>query len=153
MAITATLTVNPSSVQSPTQLATVTLTLSQNLAGTLAVVNVTPYALSAAGIGGAPCLLGLPNTGPGMPMTIPASGGGNLVLSWTASFVAPQQATYAVNPFSQGSYPGGAAITPLIPLAMPSSQVITLGCQLYTADGAVTTPATVTVTVTGLAAA
>jgi hypothetical protein len=153
MAITATLSVNPSTVQSPSQLVTVTLTISQNLAGSLNVINVVPYALDAAGHGSTAVLLGLPNTGPGQNMTIPTSGGGNLVLTWSASFVAPPQSTYASNPFAQGSYPGGAAITPLIPLAQPSSVVFTLGCTLYTADGTVTIPSTATVTVTGLAAA
>ena len=154
MAITATLTVNPAAVQSPQQLATVTLTLSNSLATTVNVTGVVPYAAAGAGgtIGSVPVLLGMPPIGPGQPMTIPATGA-NLVMTWTVAAVAPPQATYAINPFGQGSYPGGAAITPLVPLANPSSQVIALGATVYTADGSITIPATVNLTVTGLAAA
>lgn len=149
MAITATIAVNPSSITSPQQQATVTLTISNSLSTTVQVTGVVPTAAVHSGTNGSvPVLLGQPPIGPGMPLTVPATGT-NLVMTWSVTAPAPIATTYPINPFGQGSYPGGATITPQIPLSMPSSQQIDLSCLLYCNDGSTTIPTAATLTING----
>lgn len=142
MTITASIALNPSTVTAG-QKATATLTISNSLSTAVNIENVTPTAPR-----GAPVLLGQPPTGPSMPMTVPATGT-DRTMTFDVVPIAPEQTTYATNPFGQGSYPGGATITPLPSLAQPSQQVIAIGAMVYTADGSATTASTANLTING----
>ena len=142
MAVTATISLNPSTVTAPGQVAA-TLTISNSSSTPINIINVVPYVT-----GTPPVLMGLPPTGPGMTMTVPATGT-TLVMVFSLTATAPIATTYPTNPFAQGSYPGGATITPLIPLANPTTQTITVGCLIYLADGTITTASTASLTING----
>jgi len=137
MAITAVLTVTPSTVTAA-QVATVSCVIS-NSGATTTVTGIAPMALNPAGAATTGALLGQPPVGP-VVITVPGSG--SVTVTWPVSSTTPVWTTYPVSPF-----PVGVVI--LGSLAMPQQLVLTLAAVVYTADGSVTAASTAALTVNG----
>lgn len=142
MAITAAIVVNPSTANTLQQVAAA-LTVSNSGSSAVIVTSVAPsenVAGASTQTSGA-ILLGQPNTGPGMNVTVPA--GGTLVLNFSVVPMAPNVGVYTSNPFPSAGV-GGVAIVPLQPESQPAQQIYDIGALITTSDGA-TTSATVAV--------
>lgn len=144
MAITAAITLSSATANNGQQVqATCTVTNSGssavNVTGAQPVV--TPHSANQQSVG---VLVGQPNLGPGQTIAVAASG--TLAFTFPVTPETPQVGNYVSNPFPSTGQ-GGAAITPLPPLAMPQSLVFDIGCQVRTSDGSLTTATTTTLTV------
>jgi hypothetical protein len=141
MAITASIALSPSSTTAPTDV-NAQVTVNNSAGASVTVTSIIPTAVAkTSGTPTTPTLLGICTAGyPGQNNTVPATG--SAVFSFSLAPTSPQTNTYSVNPFPVG-------VTPLVPLAMPSSQVITVGATVFTSDGAITNATTADLTVTG----
>lgn len=148
MAISAAIVLTPSSLSSTAGVqSSAALTVTNSGTSAVNVTGVVPFAEPHGGTtGSVSVLVGQPNIGPGMPTSVPGSSG-TLVITFPVVANAPQVANYKNNPFPSAGQ-GGAAITPLPPIAMPQSQSYDIGATVYTSDGSVTAATTAQLTVT-----
>lgn len=145
MAITASIALGAATVPTLQQVSAL-LTVSNSGGSAVLVSAVVPTYVVSGGtqVPGA-INMGLPNTGPGQNVTVPA-GGALTTLGWSLVPMAPNVGVYNANPFPSAGV-GGVPIVPLQPESQPAQQVYSIGALVYTTDGAVTTatPATLTV--------
>jgi len=124
MAITASVAVNPSTVTAQ-QTVAVTLTVNNSAGTAVLVTGIQPLCYPTLNQPDGPSgAVGLPALGPGMTVSIPASG--SLTFSWGMNLFSPQGG-YA--------FQGG------------NSLIYVIGATVYTSDGSVTTATTANVTV------
>lgn len=144
MAITASVALSPTSAKIG-QASVVTLTVNNSASTAVNVTGIAPTVLNAAGSSAVDALVGQPPITPGFSISVPGSG--SATFQWSVTAGSPQAANYAANPFPSAGQ-GGAAITPLVSLAMPTSLVYTVGALVYTSDGSATSATTASLTVT-----
>lgn len=129
MAISATIAIDDSTLALG-QSATLTLTISNSGSAAVAVTGIVPKCYidgASPAVNSVSVALGKVSMAPGQDLSIPATGGGDLLK------------TFGFTPLGPTSGEG---------LAAPSSLVYALTADIYTADGSITTPDVVTCTVT-----
>lgn len=148
MAITAAIVLNPTTANTLQQVAAA-LTVSNSGGSAVIVTSVAPnenVAGASTQTSGA-ILLGQPNTGPGMNVTVPA--GGSLVLNFSVVPIAPNVGVYNTNPFPSSGV-GGVPIVPLQPESQPAQQTYDIGALVSTSDGSVVSATVAILTVNSL---
>lgn len=144
MAITASIAMSSATIKT-LQKSTATITVSNSGGSTVYVTAVEPYAtVTSATPTTTAVQLGRPNTGPGMTLSVAASG--TLALPFDVVPMAPNVNVYDSNPWPSAGV-GGVAITPLQPESNPAQIVYDIGAFVYTSDGSATKATTATLTV------
>ncbi len=128
MAMSATISITPSSVTTGPQQVAVNLTVSNSGTQPVSVTSILPTASpSGANPESVSVLHGMPFIGPGSTVAVP--GGGSLVFQWTEVLYAPVRL-------------GGSGF-----LSSPSSFQYSIGAIVQSNDGSVFTPTAATLTV------